>query len=47
MINNTIVLIPVQSTQSRSATTTLLTTHLARVLITKRSSCASVGGQAS
>ena len=35
MINNTIVLIPVQSTQSRSASTTFLTTHLARVLITK------------
>jgi hypothetical protein len=35
MINNRIVLIPVQSTQSRSASTTFLTTHLARVLITK------------
>jgi hypothetical protein len=30
MINNRIVLIPVQSTQSRSASTTFLTTHLAR-----------------
>jgi hypothetical protein len=36
MINNRIVLIPVQSTQSRSASTTFLTTHLAKVLITQR-----------
>jgi hypothetical protein len=41
MINNRIVLIPVQSTQSRSASTTFLTitsgltAHLARVLITQ------------
>ena len=45
MINNRIVLIPVQSTQSRSASTTFLTTHLARVLITKPANplCASRG----